>query len=56
MTEPTVVVRGLRKSFWDESRGEVRAVDGSPPRLVRTNSPKVRQCLFDPRLYSKEHR
>ena len=28
MTEPTVVVRGLRKSFWDESRGEVRAVDG----------------------------
>ncbi|HZD03847.1 MAG TPA: ABC transporter ATP-binding protein [Longimicrobiales bacterium] len=24
----TVEVRGLRKTFWDESRGEVRAVDG----------------------------
>lgn len=28
MTERTVEVQGLRKTFWDESRGEVRAVDG----------------------------
>lgn len=28
MSEPTVIVRGLTKTFYDESRGEVRAVDG----------------------------
>lgn len=28
MTDRTVEVRGLRKTFWDDSRGEVRAVDG----------------------------
>jgi sodium transport system ATP-binding protein len=28
MSEPTVVVRGLTKTFYDEARGEVRAVDG----------------------------
>lgn len=27
-TAPAVDVRGLRKSFWDEGRGEVKAVDG----------------------------
>lgn len=28
MSERTVEVNGLKKTFWDESRGEVRAVDG----------------------------
>ena len=28
MAIANVKVEGLQKSFWDESRGEVRAVDG----------------------------